>query len=81
MPRFHLNLKNRIGFVPDLEGLELPSERAAYAEAVRNIRSIVSAEVLEGVVDLDGSVEIMDAQGQLLAVVPFKEAVQIQPGS
>jgi hypothetical protein len=81
MTRFHLHLKNRVGFVPDLEGIELPSEVAAREEAIRNIRSIVSAEVQNGVVDLDGSIEIATADGKVLAVVPFAEAVRISDAS
>jgi hypothetical protein len=78
MPRFHLHLKNRIGFLPDLEGQDLPSEQAAREEAIRSIRSIASADVLDGFLDLEGSVEIVDAHGLLLAVVPFAEAVHIR---
>ena len=81
MPRFHLHLKNRVGFVPDLEGIELPGETAAREEAIRNIRSIVSAEVQNGVVDFDGAIEIATADGKVLAVVPFADAVRIKGAS
>ena len=78
MARFYLNLRNRVGVVPDLEGLDLPSETAAREQAIRNIRSIVSADVQDGLFDLDGEIEIAGERGQVVAVVPFADAVRIK---
>lgn len=78
MPRFHLHLHNRTGSVPDVEGQDLPDEAAAREEAIRSIRSIVSAEVQDGFVDLNGRVEIADGGGEVVAVVPFTDAVRVE---
>lgn len=80
MPHYHLNLHNSTGFIPDCEGLDLPSESAARDEAIRSIRSIVSSEVREGVVDLNGRIEVVDGDGEVLTVVRFADAVRIVAG-
>ncbi len=78
MPRFHLNIFNGSGPVPDESGQDLADIDAAKEQAVMGIRSILSAEVLEGVMDLRGRIEIADAAGQLLLVVAYAEAVTIK---
>lgn len=78
MPRFHLNIFNGSGAVPDEPGQDLADIDAAKEQAVIGIRSILSAEVLVGVMDLGGRIEIADAAGQLLLVVPYAEAVTIK---
>jgi hypothetical protein len=81
MPRFHLHLHNGLGFTPDDEGLEFADAAAARKEAIRSIRSIVSEEVKQGSIDLNGRVEIVDEHGQFVAGILFTDAVVVQPGS
>lgn len=45
--------------------------------AIEGIRSILSAELLEGSLDLRGRIDIADPNGQVLAVVPYAEAIRI----
>ena len=78
MPRFHLNLFNDVGPVLDPEGMDFPDLPAARAEAIRNIRSILSEEVLKGRLDLHGRIEIADLSGTVCAIVRFKEAIELQ---
>jgi translation initiation factor 2 alpha subunit (eIF-2alpha) len=79
MPRFHLNLYNGLGLTADEEGLELSDAAAARQEAIRSIRSVVSEEVKEGHVDLNGRIEIVGEDGQWVATIRFAEAVELQP--
>ena len=78
MARFYLNMSNGIGFVRDEEGQELPDLDAAREAAIAGIRSILSDEAKQGLLDLRGTVEITDESGQVLMVVPFKEAVELK---
>ena len=80
MPHYHFHLHNRIGFVPDQEGLELPDLQAAREQALRSIRSIVSADVLDGLIDLNGGIEVMDGGPEPIAVIPFADAFQLEGG-
>lgn len=77
MARFYLHLYNRIGFVRDEEGEELPDIAAACEQALQGIRSVLSEEARAGIIDLRGRIEITGAGGELLAVVPFREAVEL----
>lgn len=78
MSRYHFHLQNGGGFVEDEEGRELPGVEAARAEAVKDIRSIISEEVREGVVDLRGRLEVVDGDGTPVLTVVFSEAVEIR---
>lgn len=77
MPRFYFHLYNQVGYVPDDEGQEAPDLDAARRRAIENIRSILSAEVAEGSLDLRGYIEIADAGGAVVATVRFAEAVEL----
>jgi hypothetical protein len=77
MPRFYLHLYNRIGAVPDEEGEDLPDLSEARESAFEAIRDIVSEEARHGTIDLRGRIEIAGEGSNLLAVVPFSEAVEV----
>ena len=78
MPRYHFNIRNGSGFTIDEEGLDLFSETDARAQAVRGARSLMSAEVLEGMLDLDGQIEVTDALNGAVLTVRFRDAVRVQ---
>jgi hypothetical protein len=77
MPRFYIHVRNRLGLVPDEEGIELPDLESARAEAVRSIRSIIGDEAREGLLDLCGEAQLADEAGRILAEVPFSAAFEI----
>lgn len=79
MPRYHLHLYDRVGVSLDEEGLDLPDLDAARASAIDGIRSVASQDVLGGSLDLEGRIEIADAAGAILGIVPFSEAVEVHP--
>lgn len=81
MPRYYLNLYNRIGPVPDWEGQVLADSAAARQRAVESIREMVSADALEGVLHLRGRIEVLDEQRQLLSTTTFMEVFDLTLGA
>lgn len=74
MPRFFFHLYDRSGFVEDEEGVEVADLEAVRAMALKGARSIISNDVEQGRLDLDGRIEVFDASGALVLVLPFREA-------
>ena len=79
MPHLRLNLYNASGDVPDVEGADFADLADARAQAIAGIRSVLSAEVLEGEVSLRGRLEIVDDNGSLLDTIPFEDALRVIP--
>jgi hypothetical protein len=78
MPRYFLNIRNNISFTRDEEGCELANDEAARDAAVQGARSLMSAEVTDkGMLDLRASIEVEDEQGEIVLIVPFREALDI----
>ncbi len=82
MRRLHFDLHNGTGFTRDREGRELTDEEDARDIAIRTIRSILSEEVLIGMVDLTGRIDIRTETGTEIERVTFTEAVclRLDPG-
>lgn len=82
MRRLHFDLHNGTGFTRDREGRELADEDDARLLAIRTIRSILSEEVMSGVVDLTGWIDIRNEAGVDIGRVSFSEAVclRLSPG-
>jgi hypothetical protein len=78
MPIYFLHVFNRTGDARDEEGLDLPDLEAARAAAVRGIRSILSDEVVHGAIDFEGRVDIADEADQVLACIPYRDAVEVR---
>ena len=76
MPRFFFHLHNGED-VPDREGLELPDREAAHGEAIRNARSIMAEEIMEGNLPLRDVIEVVDESGAAVMTVSFRDAVEI----
>jgi len=51
---------------------------AARAAAIEGVRSLLSEEARQGQLDLSGKIEIADADGNILLIVPFREAVELR---
>jgi hypothetical protein len=77
LPRFYLHICSQGELIPDPEGSELAGIEAAVEEAVRGARSLPSADVLEGVLRLDASIEIHDSEDNHVATIRFDEVVEI----
>ena len=77
MPLFYLHVYNQIGLARDEEGEDLPDIDLARKKAIDGIRSILSDEAHQGVLDLRGKVEIANDRGEVLDVVPFSDAFEL----
>lgn len=75
MTHYHFNVHNGGGPVPDEEGRELSGPEVARMEALKGARSIIADEVMQGRLDLSGRIEVTDADGRLLFIVRYSEAV------
>ncbi|HZF96376.1 MAG TPA: Crp/Fnr family transcriptional regulator [Allosphingosinicella sp.] len=81
MPRYFFNIRNGNGLTEDEEGRDFPDVRAARAEALKGVRSIVAEEVKEGRLDLAGRVEITDESGASIEDIPFGDALAAGGGT
>lgn len=80
MPRYHFNIRNGLGFTADEEGLDLSSDKAARVQAIRGARSLMSAEVMEGILDLSGQIEVTDDDNDEVLTVRFSDVVDVRQG-
>lgn len=80
MPRYHFNVRNGHGFTRDDEGLDLDSAMDAQVQAIRGARSLMSAEVLDGMIDLNGQIEVTDDHNDKVLTVRFRDAVHVKQG-
>lgn len=78
MARFYLHMRNGDGFIEDAEGQDLPDLAAARLQAIEGVRSVLSEEARHGELDMCGSIEIADGDGNILMVLPFSEAVHLR---
>jgi hypothetical protein len=76
MPRFFFHIIDGDRIIEDPEGTELEDLDAARVEALHSARQLLAERLKAG--DLvDGQVfEIRNEHGQLLAIVPFRDAVR-----
>ena len=80
MQRYFFHIRNGSGYVPDEEGIELPSPEKVADTAINGARSLLSAEVSAGELDLRGRIEVRDETGRRVLTVPFVEVVEIKTG-
>ena len=82
MPRYymHLRLPDGLGLVSDEHGKDFDSLDRAREEAIAGTRSMLGDDVRAGVLDLRGTVEVVDADGVMVLSLPFADIVQVQTG-
>jgi hypothetical protein len=80
MGRYHFNVRNGSGYMEDEEGQQLSDPEHARAKAVEGARSLLSAEVLSGDLDLRGRIEVTDEKGEIIFIVDFQEALRVKTG-
>jgi hypothetical protein len=81
MSLFHLNLRTSADFILDEDGTELADLAAAEESATRSAREMMSADVCNGDLQLDESIEIHDAQGRYLSAIRFSDVLKIRLGT
>lgn len=77
MQRLYFDIHNGSGLTQDDEGQTMPLEEAR-AFAIRSIRSILSDEVLRGMLDVTGRIEIRTGEGESMGRVKFDEAIEMR---
>ncbi|PKP97687.1 MAG: hypothetical protein CVT76_03975 [Alphaproteobacteria bacterium HGW-Alphaproteobacteria-15] len=77
MQRFMFNVFNRTGHSIDEEGAVLAGVDVARRKALESIRSIISAEACQGMIDLVGYIEVLDDSGHRVLKVAFAEAFEL----
>ena len=78
MARYHFNIRNGHGYTADDEGMDLASDEEARLHAIEGARSLMSAEMLKGMLDLDGQIEVTDGNESVMTV-RFVDAVEVKP--
>ena len=78
MPRYHFHLREGDGLLEDVEGQEFGDADAARSEALRNVRALLAADVLEGRLDLRGRLEVVEEGGGPLFTIAFRDAVVVR---
>lgn len=78
MQRYFFNVYNDVDVIDD-EGLELPDLSAAKDEAIRGARGMMADHILAGrPVSLSHRIEVADADGKVMASMPFRELITIK---
>jgi hypothetical protein len=78
MARFFLHIHNSHGAAEDDEGMEATSLSEARERAVTGIRSLLSAEAINGEMNFKGRIDISNEKGELLLSVPFADAIALK---
>ena len=79
MPRYFFHLIEGDHRVPDEEGATLDGPEAARRFALTGAQSIISEGAKQGLIDLDGRMEVTDGTGEPVLEVRFDEAVRFKP--
>ena len=77
MPVFHLHIVTPAELIRDEEGFTFANLNDARREAVRGAHELLSAEVLNGDLNLRQQICIHDDAGQHLSTVRFEDVVRI----
>jgi hypothetical protein len=77
MARYFFNVHDRLGHLRDPEGSELADMEAVRQRAVHDARSLMSADIEEGLLNIADYIEVTDAKGSVVLNLPYSEAVTI----
>ncbi len=80
MARYYFHIHDSHGLVPDDEGRELPDLETVRGQALKGARSIISDDVMQGYVDMQRRIEVMDEAGEPVLTIRFDEAVEFGAG-
>ena len=80
MARYFFNVHDRLGHLRDQEGCELADMDAVRQRAVHDARSLMSADIRDGLLNVADYVEVTDAKGAVVLTLPYSEAVTITGG-
>jgi hypothetical protein len=76
MPRFFFHVRYRDRLTEDLEGTDFPNLEAAQADAWIAARGLLAEQLASDGTLGNQQFEICDEAGQILATVPFRDAIE-----
>jgi hypothetical protein len=79
MPKYFIHVRNRHGIMVDEEGCDLSFD-AAVEHCLGCARELVSGDALMGFIDLNQTMVLADAAGNVIREIPFCHAVTLQQG-
>ena len=79
MPLYYFHLRDGEDLLLDPEGSELADFEAVRARALLSARSLMSADILEGRLQLDLRIDVEDAGGRVTYRLPFRDAIEAMP--
>jgi hypothetical protein len=77
MARYHFHLHECGTIIRDEEGLKKPDLDSVREQALRSAREIMGGEIKSGKLCLGCHIEVQDEAGQVVLVVPLKDAVEV----
>ena len=78
MPRYFMHIRRTGSLSTDPEGVELPDLEQARREAQLDARELIADRIRSGKMIGDDRFEIADERGNILAMVPFRDAIRFQ---
>lgn len=78
MPTYFFNQRFDRSVGIDAAGIDLPDLKAVRRHAIEMAREIMADEVLVGEVVLDRSIEVVDAAGKIVLVLPFADVAELR---
>ncbi|MFN3501000.1 MAG: DUF6894 family protein [Allorhizobium sp.] len=77
MACYYFHIRDHDGLERDAEGIEFPDDAAALRGAIAAAKEmVVEAVVGEGIID-NRKIEIVTADGELVAIVPLQSVIKI----
>ena len=76
MPRFFFHVRDRDQLTEGPEGIDFPDLEAAQADARIAVRNVLAEQLASDSTISNQQLEICDEAGQLLATVPFRDAIE-----
>ncbi len=77
MPRYYFHLHDGAELLVDHEGADLPNIGAVIRSALEQARSLLSADVTVGALDLRLFIEVTDGNGAVVHALQFQDALTI----
>jgi hypothetical protein len=74
---FYLHIRDGDLLLMDVEGQDFPDVEAAHSEAVRSAREMLAEKLKLGEIVDGQEIEIVDEAGDVVSVVPLKEAFRV----
>lgn len=78
MARYYFHLRDGSERLLDPQGVTITDTNRITEIALREARTLISQEALQGVIDLDQRLEVEDERGNLVHTIGFADAVTVR---